>query len=69
MPESISRREYLKHFRSVRAWAVLDRATNEQMRVTYDPCTIEQDSLNGKQIATSGKENPLKLARMQSVIP
>ena len=54
MPESISRREYLKRFRSARTWAVLDRATNEQMRVTYDPCTIEQDSLNGKQVVVIG---------------
>lgn len=54
MPESISRREYLKRFRSARAWAALDDAANKQMEVTYDPCTIEQDSLNGKQIVIIG---------------
>lgn len=54
MPESISRREYLKHFQSARAWAALDHATNKQMEVTYDPCTIEQNSLNGKHIVIIG---------------
>lgn len=54
MPESISRREYLKHSRSARAWAALDHATNEQMQVTYDPCTIEKDSLNGKHVVVIG---------------
>ncbi|NET08786.1 MAG: NAD(P)-binding protein [Merismopedia sp. SIO2A8] len=54
MPESISRREYLKHFRSARAWAALDRATNEQMQVTYDPCSLEPNSLNGKQVVVIG---------------
>ncbi|MGR3278996.1 flavin monoamine oxidase family protein [Acaryochloris marina NIES-2412] len=54
MPESISRREYLKHSRSARAWAALDHASNEQMQVTYDPCTIEKDSLNGKHVVVIG---------------
>lgn len=54
MPESISRREYLKHFRSARAWAALDRATNKQMQVTYDPCTVEPNSLNGKHVVVIG---------------
>lgn len=54
MPESISRREYLHHFRSARAWAALDQATNEQMQVTYDPCILEKDSLNGKHVVVIG---------------
>ena len=45
-----SRREYLTHHRSARAWAALDRATNDQMHVTYDPCVIPRDSLNGKHV-------------------
>ncbi len=49
-----SRREYLTHHRSARAWAALDRATNDQMRVTYDPIVIEQDSLNGKHVVIVG---------------
>lgn len=49
-----SRREYLSHHRSARAWAALDRATNDQMKVTYDPYTIEQNSLNGKHIVVIG---------------
>src|SRR5437660_516496 len=52
MPES--RREYLTHHRFARAWAALDRATNEQMKVTYDPCVIKQDSLNGKHVVVIG---------------
>jgi monoamine oxidase len=54
MPQSISRREYLLHNRSARAWAALDRATNAQMEVTYDPCMVEKDSLNGKHIVIIG---------------
>jgi monoamine oxidase len=49
-----SRREYLTHHRSARAWAALDRATNDQMKVTHDPYTIEQDSLNGKHVVVIG---------------
>src|SRR5437762_11722760 len=49
-----SRREYLTHHRSARAWAALDRATNDQMHVTYDPCVIERDSLNGKHVVVIG---------------
>lgn len=49
-----SRLEYLNHHRSARAWAALDRATNDQMQVTYDPCMIERDSLNGKHVVVIG---------------
>lgn len=49
-----SRREYLTHHRSARAWAALDRATNDQMRVTYDPCMIPRNSLNGKHVVIIG---------------
>jgi monoamine oxidase len=49
-----SRREYLTHHRSARAWAALDRATNAQMKVTYDPCMIPRDSLNGKHVVVIG---------------
>src|SRR5947209_7442247 len=49
-----SRLEYLSHHRSARAWAALDRATNDQMQVTYDPCMIERDSLNGKHVVVIG---------------
>jgi monoamine oxidase len=52
MPES--RREYLTHHRSARAWAALDRATNEQMKVAYDPSVIAQNSLNGKHVVVIG---------------
>ncbi|NER36988.1 MAG: NAD(P)-binding protein [Oscillatoria sp. SIO1A7] len=54
MPESISRREYLQRFRSARTWAALDRATNEQMQVTYDTHTLEPNSLNGKHVVVIG---------------
>lgn len=54
MPESISRREYLLRHRSARAWAALDRATNAQMPVAYDPYIIKRDSLNGKHIVVIG---------------
>lgn len=49
-----SRREYLTHHRSARAWAALDQATNDQMHVAYDPCVIQRDSLNGKQVVVVG---------------
>src|SRR5437588_7515530 len=49
-----SRLEYLSHHRSARAWAALDRATHDQMQVTYDPCVIERDSLNGKHVVVIG---------------
>ncbi|HEY6350035.1 MAG TPA: FAD-dependent oxidoreductase [Candidatus Angelobacter sp.] len=49
-----SRREYLTHHRSARAWAALDRATNDQMHVTYDPCVVPRDSLNGKHVVIIG---------------
>jgi monoamine oxidase len=49
-----SRLEYLTHHRSARAWAALDRATNDQMHVTYDPCVIPRDSLNGKHVVIIG---------------
>jgi len=49
-----SRREYLTHHRSARAWAALDRATNEQMKVAYDPRVIEPDSLKGKHVVIVG---------------
>ena len=49
-----SRREYLTHHRSARAWAALDRATNAQMKVTYDPCVIPRDNLNGKHVVVIG---------------
>jgi monoamine oxidase len=49
-----SRREYLTHHRSARAWAALDRATNEQMKVAYDPRVIERDSLKGKHVVIVG---------------
>ncbi|HEY6968323.1 MAG TPA: FAD-dependent oxidoreductase [Candidatus Angelobacter sp.] len=49
-----SRREYLTHHRSARAWAALDRATNDQMHVTYDPCVIRRNSLNGKHVVIIG---------------
>src|SRR5436305_842165 len=49
-----SRLEYLSHHRSARAWAALDRATNDKMQVTYDPCMIERDSLNGKHVVVIG---------------
>jgi monoamine oxidase len=49
-----SRREYLMHHRSARAWATLDRATNDQMKVTYDPYVIQQDSLNRKHVVVIG---------------
>ena len=52
MPES--RREYLMHHRSARAWAALDRATNEQMKVAYDPIAIKRNSLNGKHVVVIG---------------
>jgi len=49
-----SRREYLTHHRSARAWAALDRATNDQMSVTYDPAVTERNSLNGKHVVIIG---------------
>jgi monoamine oxidase len=49
-----SRREYLTHHRSARAWAALDRATNAQMKVTYDPCMIPRNTLNGKHVVIIG---------------
>src|SRR5882672_124426 len=49
-----SRREYLTHHRSARAWAALDRATNERMKVAYDPSVIAQNSLNGKHVVVVG---------------
>jgi monoamine oxidase len=49
-----SRREYLMHHRSARAWAALDRATNDQMKVTYDPYVIQRDSLNRKHVVIIG---------------
>ncbi len=52
MPES--RREYLIHHRSARAWAALDHATNAQMKIAYDPSVIAQDSLKGKHIVVIG---------------
>jgi monoamine oxidase len=52
MPES--RREYLTQHRSARAWAALDRATNDQMKVAYDPSMIKRDSLNGKHVVVIG---------------
>lgn len=54
MPKSTSRREYLLHNRSARAWAALDRATNALMRVAYDPIVTERDSLNGKHVVIIG---------------
>jgi monoamine oxidase len=51
---SESRREYLTHHRSARAWAALDRATNAQMQVAYDPSVIGRDSLKGKHIVVIG---------------
>jgi monoamine oxidase len=49
-----SRREYLTHHRSARAWAALDRATNAQMKVTKDPYVIPENSLNGKHVVIIG---------------
>lgn len=49
-----SRREYLTHHRSARAWAALDDATNERMKVAYDPRMIPRDSLNGKHVVVIG---------------
>ena len=49
-----SRREYLKRHRSARAWAALDRATNDTMKVAYDPSVIPQNSLNGKRVVIVG---------------
>lgn len=49
-----SRREYLTHHRSARAWAALDRATNAQMEVAYDPSVIARDSLKGKHVVVIG---------------
>ncbi len=54
MPQSLSRLEYLRHNRSARSWAALDRAANDQMRVTSDPCMPARDSLNGKHIVVIG---------------
>jgi monoamine oxidase len=52
MPES--RREYLRHHRSARAWAALDRATNARMKVAYHPSVLERNSLNGKKVVIIG---------------
>jgi len=49
-----SRREYLTHHRSARAWAALDQATNAQMQVAYDPSVIGRDSLKGKHVVVIG---------------
>lgn len=49
-----SRREYLTHHRSARAWAALDSATNAQMKVAYDPSVIGRDSLKGKHVVVIG---------------
>lgn len=54
MPQSISRREYLIRNRSARAWAALNTAANDKMQVTYDPCMIEPNSLNGKHVVVIG---------------
>src|SRR6266478_4145594 len=54
LPKVESRREYLTHHRSARAWAALDRATNDQMKVTYDPYVTKRDSLNGKHVVVIG---------------
>ena len=54
MPQYRSRLEYLRENRSARAWAALDHATNDQMRVTYDSCMPAPNSLNGKQIVILG---------------
>ena len=54
MPESISRLEYLRQNQKARAWAALDAATNEQMRVTHKPIVLPRNSLNGKHIVVLG---------------
>ncbi len=54
MSQLMSRREYLLHNRSARAWAALDSAANESMKVAYDPYIIERDSLNGKHVVVIG---------------
>ena len=54
MPQSISRHEYLLRNRSSRAWATLNHALNQQMRITADPCMPAKDSLNGKHVVVIG---------------
>jgi monoamine oxidase len=49
-----SRREYLTHHQSARAWAALDDATNAQMMVTSNPYSTLRDSLNGKHVVVIG---------------
>lgn len=49
-----SRREYLTHHPSARAWAELDQATNKVMGVTPHPCMIRRDTLNGKHVVIIG---------------
>ena len=49
-----SRREYLEHHRSARAWAALDEATNKNMSVAREPFVTRRDSLNGKHVVVIG---------------
>lgn len=54
MPKIQSRQDYLRHNRRARAWAALDAATNQQMRVTHAHCLPKRDSLNGKRVVIVG---------------
>lgn len=54
MSQPQSRLEYLRHHRRARAWAALNRAVNQQMKVTRDPCMPAPNSLNGKHIVVIG---------------
>ena len=49
-----SRREYLTRHPSARAWGALAQATNDQMKVTYEPYVTKRDSLNGKHVVVIG---------------
>lgn len=51
-----SRLEYLMHHRSARAWAALDDATNQRMKVAYDPRMLKENSPNfkGKHVVVIG---------------
>ena len=54
MSTKISRAEYLKSHPDASAWAELDDATNEQLRITPGPVRLEEGSFKGKRALILG---------------
>ncbi|HKR24902.1 MAG TPA: FAD-dependent oxidoreductase, partial [Allosphingosinicella sp.] len=54
MSTKISRAEYLKSHPDASAWAELDDATNQQLRITPGPVRLEEDSFKGKRALILG---------------